>query len=41
VLVVLAYSYLASAFVEMLVQRVRHRGRVPPAADPVHDHTIH
>jgi CDP-diacylglycerol---serine O-phosphatidyltransferase len=41
VLVVLAYSYLASAFIEILVHRVRHRGRLPAAADSVHDHTIH
>jgi phosphatidylserine synthase len=32
VLVVLAYSYLLSAFVGMLVTRVRHRGGRPVAA---------
>ncbi len=31
VLVVLAYSYLASAFVGMAVSRIRHRGREPAA----------
>jgi hypothetical protein len=33
VLVIMAYSYLASAFVGMAVTRFRHRaGRVPPSA---------
>ena len=35
VLVVMAYSYLASAFIGMAVTRFRHRsGRVPPSALP-------
>jgi CDP-diacylglycerol---serine O-phosphatidyltransferase len=36
VLVVLAYAYLLSAFVEWVVQRIRHRGHrsAPPAATP-------
>jgi CDP-diacylglycerol--serine O-phosphatidyltransferase len=32
VLVIMAYSYLVSAFLGMAVTRFRHRGRVPPAA---------
>ena len=35
VLPVLAYSYLASAFVEMAVTRIRHRGEQVPAVESV------
>ena len=35
VLVVMAYSYLASGFVELAITRFRHRGgRVPPVDAP-------
>jgi CDP-diacylglycerol--serine O-phosphatidyltransferase len=40
-LVAMAYSYLASAFVGMAITRFRHRGRLPAAdaeAEPVADH---
>jgi multisubunit Na+/H+ antiporter MnhG subunit len=35
VLVILAYSYLASAFIGMAISRVRHRGGRPADEQPI------
>jgi hypothetical protein len=40
-LVAMAYSYLASAFVGMAITRFRHRGRLPaagPESEPAAEH---